>query len=87
MSNRTPQTTVVRLSQGDELGATMKRLRIWLDSERIEPSDFKTAVDAAGYTFTIGFRATHNRCRVMGHFAAGGLIVPAKNLIRGCAVL
>ena len=65
MSNRTPLTTLVRLSQ---LGATMKRLRIWLDSERIEPSDFKTAVDAAGYTFTIGFRRPQDAERFRAQF-------------------
>jgi hypothetical protein len=70
MSNRTPLTTVVRLSQGNELGATMKRLRIWLDSERIEPSDFKTAADAAGYTFTIGFRRPQDAKRFRTQFGA-----------------
>jgi hypothetical protein len=68
MSDRDPLTTVVRLSQGDQLGETMKRLRIWLDSERIEPSEFKTAVDAAGYTFTIGFRRPQDAKRFRAQF-------------------
>jgi hypothetical protein len=68
MSNRMPLTAVVRLSQGGELGATMKRLRIWLDSERIEPSDFKTGVDAAGYSFTIGFRRPKDAERFRAQF-------------------
>jgi outer membrane lipoprotein-sorting protein len=68
MSNRRRLTTVVLLSQGDQLGAAMKRLRIWLDSERIEPSDFKTAVDADGYTFTIGFRRAQDAKRFRAQF-------------------
>jgi len=70
MSDRKPLTSVVRLSRGDELGATMKRLRIWLDSERIEPSDFKTAADAAGYTFTIEFRSPKDAKRFRTQFGA-----------------
>ncbi|HEU0215797.1 MAG TPA: hypothetical protein VFQ90_03995 [Stellaceae bacterium] len=70
MSNRTPMTTVVRLSQGDQLGTTMKRLRIWLDGERIEPREFKTVADAAGYTFTIGFRRPQDAKRFRAQFGA-----------------
>jgi hypothetical protein len=62
--------TVVRLSQSDQLGAAMKRLRIWLDSERIEPSEFTTALDVAGYTFTIGFRRPQDAERFRAQFAA-----------------
>jgi hypothetical protein len=41
MSNR-DLTAVVRLSTGDELGETMRRLRIWLDTEKIQPAVFAT---------------------------------------------
>jgi hypothetical protein len=48
----------------------MKRLRIWLDSERIEPSDFKTAADGAGHSFTIGFRRPQDAKRFRAQFGA-----------------
>jgi hypothetical protein len=43
---------VVRSSKNLPLGKTMNDLRTWLDSERIEPVDFKTA----GGRFEISFR-------------------------------
>jgi len=61
-------STVVRLTQIDHLGAAMQRLRIWLDSERIEPSEFKAAVDATGYTFTIEFRSFPDADRFRAQF-------------------
>jgi hypothetical protein len=70
MSDRNSLTAVVRLSQGDQLGETMKRLRIWLDSERIEPSEFTTAVDAGGYTLTFAFRSLEDAERFRAQFAA-----------------
>ena len=48
----------------------MKRLRIWLDSEGIEPSDFKTAAEATGYTFTIEFRRPQDAKRFRAEFGA-----------------
>jgi hypothetical protein len=57
MSDRNSLTAVVCLSQGDQLGDAMKRLRIWLDSKRIDPGEFTTAADAESYTLTFAFRS------------------------------
>jgi len=66
MSHRNPLTAVVRLSQSDQLGPTMMRLRIWLDSHKIELREFKTAANGKSYTFTITFRSR----RDANHFRA-----------------
>lgn len=46
--------TVIR---ADNLGKTMKDIRIWLDAEKIEPTDFKTIVGHGGIGFEISFRS------------------------------
>ena len=52
-------STVVRLTQIDHLGAAMQRLRT---------SEFKAAVDATGYTFTIEFRSFPDADRFRAQF-------------------
>jgi outer membrane lipoprotein-sorting protein len=76
MSDRNSLTAVVRLSQRDQLGESMKRLRIWLDSERIEPSEFTTAADAGGYTFTITFRSLRDVEHFCTQFQALPILQP-----------
>jgi outer membrane lipoprotein-sorting protein len=63
-------TTVVRVSPGQQLGETMIRLRTWLDREKIQPAEFKTAVDGKGYKFTIGFLNTNDVERFRAQFGA-----------------
>jgi hypothetical protein len=75
MSDRDPLTAVVRLSASDELGEAMRRLRIWLDGEKIQPAVFATGADAAGYTFTIGFRSAQDANR----FRTGWLSISAAS--------
>jgi hypothetical protein len=41
---------------GMSLDETMRDIRTWLDSERIEPVQFKTVVGRAGLGFEISFR-------------------------------
>jgi hypothetical protein len=65
-----PFITVVRLSPGDELGATMATLRSWLDRQKIQPATFITAVSAGTYTFTIGFRSDQDADRFRAQFGA-----------------
>jgi hypothetical protein len=65
-----PQTVVVRLSQGDPLGATMSRLRTWLDNAKIQPATFRTEADAKGYTFTVGFATSDQADRFRARFEA-----------------
>jgi hypothetical protein len=65
-----PHTIVVRLSEGDRLDHMMRRLRIWLDAEKIQPGGFKTQVGGKGYTFTIGFLAIGDADRFRAQFGA-----------------
>jgi hypothetical protein len=48
-------TVTVRVPEGDPLGNVGKRIRTWLDSQKIQIATFATAADARGYTFTISF--------------------------------
>jgi hypothetical protein len=50
------QTVRVRVPQGEDVGETMKRIRIWLDHRKIQPVSFRTTGDARGYLLTIDFR-------------------------------
>lgn len=65
-----PFTVVVRLSQGENLGETMNRLRSWLDREKIQIAEFKTEADATGYTFKIGFLTVDAANRFRRQFAS-----------------
>lgn len=62
--------SIVRLSEGDELGAIMSRLRTWLDGQKIQPATFKTFVDAKGYLLENGFRTTDEAGRFRAQFSA-----------------
>ena len=70
MFDRDPLTAVVRLSKGEPLGQTMSKIRTWLASQQIHPTDFTTAADARGYTFTVGFRDTQDADRFRAQFGA-----------------
>jgi hypothetical protein len=50
------------------LGETMRDIRIWLDSERIEPVDFKTVVGRAGLGFEITFHDERDAERFQERF-------------------
>jgi len=45
----------VRVSEGEPMGDARKRIRNWLDSQKIQITNFATAVHTRGYTFTIPF--------------------------------
>jgi hypothetical protein len=49
-------TVGIRVSKDYPLGDAMSRIRIWLDSQKIQSVTFTTAAYANGYTLTIGFR-------------------------------
>jgi len=65
-----PYTVNVRVSKGDPLGEAMNRIRAWLDSQKIQPAEFKTAANANGYTFSIAFRDTSQADLFRAHFSA-----------------
>jgi hypothetical protein len=48
----------------------MRDIRIWLDSERIEPVDFKAVVGRVGLGFEISFRDEHEAERFQERFAS-----------------
>ena len=49
-------TVRVRVPHSEDLGETMKKIRIWLDHQKIQPMSFRTTGDARGYLLTIDFR-------------------------------
>ena len=65
-----PVTTVVRVSPGQHLGETMIRFRTWFDSQKIQPAEFSSAVDAKGYKLTIVFLNTNHAERFRTQFRA-----------------
>jgi outer membrane lipoprotein-sorting protein len=56
MSFPDPRIAKVRLSKVTPLGATMNKMRIWLDSQKIQPARWEAMVDAKGFTITIAFQ-------------------------------
>lgn len=63
--------TVIR---ADNLGKTMKDIRMWLDAEKIEPTDFKTIVGRGGLGFEISFRSEQEARHFRERFSS---LVPA----------
>jgi hypothetical protein len=57
-------------SRNMPLAKTMKDIRIWLDSERIEPVQFKTVVGRAGLGFEISFSQENQAERFQERFAS-----------------
>jgi hypothetical protein len=51
-------------------GTTMKEMRTWLDSEKIQPLSFKTVVREAGLGFEISFRDEREADRFLRRFAS-----------------
>ena len=50
------------------LGSTMNKIRTWLDSEKIEPKDFKTVVAREGLGFEIRFKSERDAERFQRQF-------------------
>jgi outer membrane lipoprotein-sorting protein len=48
---------MVRVAHGDDFGEAMKKIRVWLDHHKIDPSSFRTTVDGRGYLLSIDFRS------------------------------
>jgi len=65
-----PLTTIVRVSEGVPLGGEMKKIRLWLNTQKIHPAAFMTAADARGYTFTIKFTTVEEAYLFRHQFAA-----------------
>ena len=55
MSFPDPRIAKVRISRDASLGATMSKMRIWLDKQKIQPARWEAMVDAKGFTVTIAF--------------------------------
>jgi hypothetical protein len=65
-----PSSVVVQAeSSKNMLAKTMDDIRTWLDSERIEPVEFKTVVGRAGLGFEISFRDEREAERFQERFA------------------
>jgi hypothetical protein len=70
MALRTPVVVQPKTARDMPLGETMRDIRIWLDSERIEPVEFKAVVGRAGLGFEISFRDVNDAERFQERFAA-----------------
>jgi|HubBroStandDraft_5_1064220.scaffolds.fasta_scaffold1533744_1 hypothetical protein len=64
-----PRIVTVRIRQANSLGGAMKRIRLWLDDQKIQTTTFTTAADAKGYTFTIGFRSNEDASHFRRQFS------------------
>jgi hypothetical protein len=70
MALRVPVIVQAENSKNPPLGKTMKDIRTWLDSERIEPVYFKTVACSAGLGFEISFRREREAERFQQRFAS-----------------
>jgi len=52
------------------LGKAMNDIRVWLDSERIQPVEFKMVVNSAVLGFEISFRNEQDAARFEEQFAS-----------------
>lgn len=55
-----PYVVGIRISESEDFAETMNRWREWLNSQKIQPTDFKAEQCEAGYVFSIGFRSQHD---------------------------
>jgi hypothetical protein len=67
---RTPVVVQPKTVRDMPLAETMRDIRIWLDSERIEPVEFKAVVGRVGLGFEISFRDEHEAERFQERFAS-----------------
>jgi hypothetical protein len=72
------QTVRVRVSQSQNLGETMKNIRVWLDHHKIHPASFRTTADATGYLLSIDFRSKETAEQFRRQFAAAVTPQPAQ---------
>jgi hypothetical protein len=52
------------------LGSTMAEIRMWLDSEKIEPVEFKTVVSRGAVGFEISFKRDRDAERFQQRFGS-----------------
>jgi outer membrane lipoprotein-sorting protein len=56
MSFPDPRVAKVRIPKDASLGATMNKMRAWLDKKKIQPDRWEAMIDAEGFTVTIAFQ-------------------------------
>ena len=69
MALRTPVVVQPKATRDMPFGETMRDIRIWLDSERIQPAEFKAVVGRAGLGFEISFNDESEAERFQERFA------------------
>ena len=70
MASRTPVVVEPKTARDMPLGETMRDIRAWLDSERIQPADFKAVVGRTGLGFEISFNDEREAVRFQERFAS-----------------
>jgi hypothetical protein len=64
-----PVSITVEQPTGTSVGRTMNEIRIWLDSNKIEPASFQPIVAGGGILFEVGFRNPHDAALFQQEFA------------------
>jgi outer membrane lipoprotein-sorting protein len=66
-----PLIVYIETPPGKPFGATMSAIRLWLDSQKIQPTNFKVVPTAIGYQrFEITFRQEHEAERFRQQFVS-----------------
>jgi len=65
-----PLTVFVETPVGKPFGATMNAIRTWLDSHKIQSTNFKVVPTARGFGLEIAFGQEHEAQRFRQEFAA-----------------
>jgi len=64
-----PLIVRVETPAGKPFGTTMNAIRLWLDSQKIQPTIFKVVPTARAFGFEIGFREEDEAGRFRQQFA------------------
>jgi hypothetical protein len=70
-------TVCIDRPSGTSLGMIMSDIRTWLDSNKIQPVDFKPTVGADGIGFDISFHTQEEAARFISEFGDGAAAVGA----------
>jgi hypothetical protein len=62
------QPVRVRVPHAEDVGETMRKIRIWLDHQKIQPASFRTTADSRGYLLTLEFRTEETAERFRQQF-------------------
>ena len=65
-----PLTVFVETPAGKPFGTTMNAIRLWLDSQKIQTTNFKVVPTARGFGLEVKFAQEHEAQRFRQEFSA-----------------